>query len=285
MTNGWLMKNVRETLVKMGFRGWKSLSRQAAAEHVRNSSTRKSGGYDHPYRESRTFSGDISQVRVSGPIDLMIIQDGDCPSLTVYGADAEQVAEISTVTERSAMVIKRAGLEVSAGLVDLSMRGGAVVIDNMTVHFGDDRVTTEVRGVHVVGGQTGEGRTKAKPRPLVELVLPEIPAIRASGASNIDLKVLEAHRVPIVLADACNLTARGHVDAFDLRVSGAGTADTSHLVAKRVSLEVSGAAIVGVRATEALDAAVSGAAMVTVYGNPAERRADIAGAGRVHYGK
>jgi hypothetical protein len=113
----------------------------------------------------------------------------------------------------------------------------------------------------------------------VEVWVPSLLAIDASGASDIDIEGLHGESFTLELSGASDSTLRGAVDRFDVEISGAGELDAQHLKAKTVTLDLSGAGEAEVWASESLDVEISGAGDVGYWGNPPKVSQDISGAG------
>jgi len=73
----------------------------------------------------------------------------------------------------------------------------------------------------------------------------------------------------------------GQVDNLDIRISGAGNADTQKLKAKNVKVSISGAGNATVYAKESLDGNVSGVGNLTYYGNPEDADTNVSGLGKI----
>lgn len=118
----------------------------------------------------------------------------------------------------------------------------------------------------------------------VEVWVPSLAKIDASGASKIEVDGLHGERFELELSGASDSTLTGIVDQFRFESSGATELDARGLEAKTVELELSGAGKAEVWASEQLDAEVSGAGKVRYFGDPAEVKKDVSGAGSVEPG-
>jgi hypothetical protein len=118
----------------------------------------------------------------------------------------------------------------------------------------------------------------------VEIWVPSLTKIDASGASKIQVDGLHGELFELELSGASDSTLSGIVDRFVVESSGATELDARGLEAKTVELELSGAGNAEVLASERLDAEVSGAGNVRYFGEPTQVTKDVSGAGSVEPG-
>jgi hypothetical protein len=123
----------------------------------------------------------------------------------------------------------------------------------------------------------------------VDLVLPELSALRLSGAceavlgdgftgSTLALELSGAGRVTgridyrglsLVCTGSGLVRLTGRAESLDLSLTGASEFDGSRLASNRVKATGTGACRLKVRAAERLDASVQGASSLVYYGSPA----------------
>jgi len=118
----------------------------------------------------------------------------------------------------------------------------------------------------------------------VEVWLPELVEIDASGASDIEVFGLHGDEFELEVSGAAEVELNGAVDRFVLESSGASEVDAKHLEAKAVEIDLSGAGDASVFASDSLDVDISGAGDVRYFGEPATVTKDISGAGEVEPG-
>lgn len=152
----------------------------------------------------------------------------------------------------------------------------------------DDNILPEVQ-TRVVGNELdvefeGDHWVRPKTPIVVEIWVPSLASIDASGAVDIDVEGVFGDKFVLDMSGASDTTVRGTVGRFEVDISGAGDLDARQLVAKQVVLELSGAGEAAVSATDALDVDISGAGSVTYFGDPATLNQDISGAGSIHKG-
>lgn len=88
-----------------------------------------------------------------------------------------------------------------------------------------------------------------------------------SGGSHVSLAI-DAKKIDADMSGASKVTLTGRADELKLEMSGASSVNTSELVAKRVTVDASGASSVKVHATENLVVNASGASHVAYAGSP-----------------
>lgn len=149
---------------------------------------------------------------------------------------------------------------------------------------GDDnivpKVTTKVSGGEL-DVEIGAGMVRPKLDMKIEVWVPALTGLEASGAADITVEGLHGERFDLDLSGASETTLRGEVDLFEVDLSGASDLDARDLHAKIVELELSGAGDAEVWASDRLDADVSGAGDVRYFGDPKEVKQDVSGAGSI----
>ncbi|KIG17132.1 hypothetical protein DB30_03729 [Enhygromyxa salina] len=118
----------------------------------------------------------------------------------------------------------------------------------------------------------------------VEVWVPSLTKIDASGASKIEVTGLHGERFELDLSGASQSTLAGVVDHFELDSSGAAKLEARALQATTVELDLSGAGHAEVWASDRLDAEVSGAGKVRYWGDPKQVNRDVSGSGSVEPG-
>lgn len=168
------------------------------------------------------------------------------------------------------------------GALDLVVHVGAA--EQKVVISGDDNIVSKIE-TRVSGGKLHvehEGWLRPELTLKLEVWVPALDAIEASGATDIDVEGIVGERFELDLSGAADVELRGTVDLLDIELSGAGDLDARSLAAKHVIVDMSGAGEAKVWATEKLDVDISGAGEVEYWGNPTEVQQDIAGAGSLH---
>ncbi len=165
------------------------------------------------------------------------------------------------------------------GALDLVVHVGAS--EQKVVIRGDDNIVPEI-STRVSGDKLiVDHRGWMRPELTLELEVwvPSLEGIDASGATNIEVEGLVGERFDLELSGASDASLRGHVDRFDLELSGASDVDARGLEAASVNVDMSGAGSAKVWATRSLDVDVSGAGEVEYWGEPSEVEQNVSGAG------
>lgn len=116
---------------------------------------------------------------------------------------------------------------------------------------------------------------------LIEITVPELRSVDASGANNISVNGIKSNEFAIDLSGAGHVYLEGTADRLRAELSGAGSIDAKDLKANDVRVSVSGAASADVYAKESLDASVSGVGSIDYFGDPPKTRTDVSGVGSI----
>lgn len=168
------------------------------------------------------------------------------------------------------------------GAIDLVVHVGAA--EQKVVISGDDNIVSEI-DTRVSGDKLHvehEGWLRPKQTLKLEIWVPTLDSVEASGATDIDIEGLVGERFELDVSGAADAELRGKVTQLDIEVSGAGDVDARSLEAENVVLDMSGAGEAKVWATGKLDVDISGSGEVEYWGNPSEVQQDITGAGSLH---
>lgn len=122
------------------------------------------------------------------------------------------------------------------------------------------------------------------PRKEIKILIttPSLSYIEASGANDIRIIGIKGDSFEANLSGAGTLDLSGEAKRFDADLSGAGTINAKDLIARNVSISVSGAASAEVFAKETLDASVSGVGSISYYGNPENTKTTVSGVGSIN---
>ena len=112
----------------------------------------------------------------------------------------------------------------------------------------------------------------------VEVTVPKLKEVQASGSSNIEATNVSGPEFAIGVSGAGDVVASGQVDKLNVTVSGSGDATLKGLKAKKANVSVSGAGDAYVHATESINAVASGSGDIEIYGNPADVKKKATGA-------
>ncbi len=109
--------------------------------------------------------------------------------------------------------------------------------------------------------------------------------VQTSGASELHLdNVRIANTLTLESSGASEVHAQGAAREISVDVSGASDINMERMPAERARIRLSGAGDIRIKATDELDARVSGAGTVTYFGKPRNIRQKVSGAGDISQG-
>jgi hypothetical protein len=103
---------------------------------------------------------------------------------------------------------------------------------------------------------------------VVEVSVPELAAIEASGSGDIDADGIDADAFELRSDGSADITLEGTAGRLVVDLDGSGEADLAGLAAREARVLVDGSGDAEVRATEELDVTVDGSGDVRYHGDP-----------------
>jgi hypothetical protein len=149
----------------------------------------------------------------------------------------------------------------------VDVRAGENVIDDVRtdVHDGTLQLTFDHDGF---GGDD----------VVVEIAVPQLAGIAASGSGDIDVDGIEADAFDVRSNGSGDITLAGTAQRLTVELNGSGDADLDGLTARVARVATRGSGDADVRAGERLDVTVNGSGDVRYHGDPAlMRRVDGSG--------
>lgn len=258
------------------------------------------------------FNKGISQLLVSVPFNVVwIVSD---KREVVIATDNPEIFDYIEVKE------KRKQLEITAsgyftttnGAINIG--GNNIVVGNNNVNVGGDVIgninvgannTGNIAGGnisikqnygtvaktitnHVSGDVFIKNQKFGKPSKLISsqatsiiVYAPSFGDIDLGGVGKLVATGVEQDQLNVTVSGAGNIKLDGSVSDFSAKVSGAGDIKAKKLKTKTAKLAVSGAGNIKANVSETLNATVSGAGDIRVYGNPNTVKKHIAGAGSI----
>ena len=143
-----------------------------------------------------------------------------------------------------------------------------------------NRVTTGVRSGTLIVGNTPGSFTTNSPMG-VEVAAPTVNAVTLTGNGNIVVNDIDAQSLTVDLPGNGTLTGNGTATHLDVKVSGSGEVQFTHVVAHDVQAIVSGAGTIFTTATKSLDASVTGSGAIIYAGDPQHVTKNITGSGAI----
>jgi hypothetical protein len=152
----------------------------------------------------------------------------------------------------------------------------------VTVRIDDnliDFIVTEVRrGTLEI---YSEGSYSSRHGCTIEISIPSLEAVSASGSGDIEIGKLEAESFNYRQSGSGDFRADGNVGELEIKVSGSGDADASELTADHVFVTVRGSGDVRVHAERNLEARTSGSGDIMVVGEVEEAEIETSGSGDI----
>ncbi|MFH1688217.1 MAG: head GIN domain-containing protein [bacterium] len=169
------------------------------------------------------------------------------------------------------------------------------------LHFEDniiDLIETEVRGktLEIFAEESFSTRKSS----WVEITLPNLAEVYSAGSGDIRVERLDSEVFELSLSGSGDFYLGGHADELgvkisgsgdgvlvgsaenlELRISGSGDIDSRDLIAKQVSVTISGSGDVQLYAEESFDGRISGSGDITYYGKPEDVRTRVSGSGDI----
>jgi len=145
----------------------------------------------------------------------------------------------------------------------------------------DDNILTNI--VTTVEGQTLKIKTKHSYNTSlgvkVTITVPALNGVAVFGSGNIHVAGLKAGDLEARVTGSGDVVLKGVADRLNASITGSGDLRAGDLAAKNVQVAVTGSGDAAVRATEQLDAKVTGSGNVRYSGNPSQVRHKVTGSG------
>ena len=122
---------------------------------------------------------------------------------------------------------------------------------------------------------------KNNDRLTVKIGVPQLEKLQLSGGNDVRVTGFHGGKTRIASAGATHIVADGTLDKLTVRLSGAGHADLSKLIAGEAQVTVDGVGNVIVNAHEALDATMNGVGSITYIGMPQRVNTRMHGLGSI----
>jgi hypothetical protein len=168
-----------------------------------------------------------------------------------------------------------ARLEITVGSNEtLALEGRAGYIE---------RISTQVRGdtLYIRSKRRDWLWTEGDPRVTIRISVPSLESLRLRGGNDVRLDGFDGGASKIKIEGAAHIVATGQLDELTVRMSGAGHADLSKLIANEAKVTVDGVGSVYVNTKESLDATMNGVGAILYSGNPREVNTAMNGLGTI----
>jgi hypothetical protein len=115
------------------------------------------------------------------------------------------------------------------------------------------------------------------------VTVPDLSSIAISGTGSMKVTGIANESLAISLPGTGAVTVVGTTGALHVIVDGTGQVAAKDLAAKAVTVEVSGTGQATLRASQSLDATISGTGSIEVHGRPARVKKSVTGLGSIHF--
>jgi hypothetical protein len=114
-----------------------------------------------------------------------------------------------------------------------------------------------------------------------QITMPRLESLRLEGGNDVNVVGFAGGETEIKASGALNMNADGHLEKLTVRMSGAGHADLSRLVADAATITVDGVGSVIVNPRESLDATMNGVGAIFYTGSPSQVSTRMNGLGTI----
>jgi putative autotransporter adhesin-like protein len=171
------------------------------------------------------------------------------------------------------------------GIGTLTIRQGNT--ESLTITT-DDNILPLLTSTVSKGVLELSGKERTIPRPTNgvkwDVTVKNLTSVALTGAGIVNVENLNTSSLDTKISGAGTMNVSGKASSQSISVTGAGNYNGRNFTAPTAKVSISGAGNAFVSASEALDATVSGAGVVTYYGTPKVTQ-HISGAGTVRQGR
>ncbi len=112
---------------------------------------------------------------------------------------------------------------------------------------------------------------------IIKITTPQLVSVDCSGANDLVINNVNTNKFTLDLSGAGSVFIEGTAKNFFIDISGAADLEASEFKVENVTIDISGAANAEVYASQSLDAEVSGASSIKLYGDAEKISTDISG--------
>lgn len=247
------------------------------------------------HTEERAVST-FATLDLRGAVDVTI-RRGATARLVVIAATPDDAARVTTRQRAGHLEIESKGTHATNSVVISNVRGATVIAGgssiavggNVVIHHGR-RVTQVFAGpVSVVCAgdihNDAEGNTVcfAGAAPRVELTVPTVPTIHATGAGDVLVEDAHQESLSVVLIGSGDIRLTGKVGVLALGLKGSGDINAEELLAEGATIMLQGSGDIWANVSEKVSIELSGSGDITIAGNPLRRETRIRGSGDVSF--
>lgn len=207
----------------------------------------------------------VAPVALAAPVFAFAISHADPGSASAHRNVSEfHAIELAGTLQVEVAVGKPASVELTgdADLLDkvsTTVKGGVLVIDT--------RFPQHDHGDH---------HMKAF------VTAPDLSSIAISGTGAIKVTGIANDSLAISLPGTGAVTATGSTGTLHVKVDGTGQVSAKDLAARDATVEVGGTGQATLRASQSLEATITGTGSIDVHGRPARIKKSVTGLGSIH---
>lgn len=143
-----------------------------------------------------------------------------------------------------------------------------------------DKVTTTVKdGVLVI--DTPHKISRRNYRMRANVTVPDLSSIALSGTGAMNVNGIANDNLAITVPGTGSVVATGSTGALRVVIEGTGQVTAKDLGAKTAVVDVAGTGQIKLRASDSLEAKISGTGAVEVHGKPARIKKSVTGTGSI----
>ena len=175
-----------------------------------------------------------------------------------------------------------AGVELAgANNVHISVGGKQAVVVHADDNLLDRVVTTVSDGVLVIGSR---GSVHTTSPMSVDVTLPALDTLKLTGTGTVDADGIRADELTVRVPGTGTVTASGAVERLNASLDGTAAVGLDDLVARHVTATVGGTGELHVRATDSLEATLTGKGAIFYAGHPRHVSQSVTGSGTIAAG-
>lgn len=218
----------------------------------------------HSFKHEERTIQPVRKIVVRGALDLYFSRS-ETPHLVAAGETAETLRRIKTTIEGDTLTVEMEGVGIH--IAHRLFAGGNISIGGGII----------INGQRIDTGSHGAGRA------VVGVALPQIPSLRILGSGDAYLMDLLQDDLDIEVQGSGEVAADGQVNQLNVRIAGSGDVDAKELVAQTACLSITGSGDISAHACREVSASIAGSGDIVVRGNPASRKEQVVGSGRVKF--
>lgn len=222
--------------------------------------------------ENRSIAANINKVDVSGPLEVVIVQN-DTPALNVSASEGVLQHVQSKVDGDTLKLDLNGVVRTSKPIrVYLSLKG----LQELNVHGSAEAEARGFQGESMQLSLRGSGDVR------FEGNFKQLKA-KLHGSGDMNLSNLDSDQVELEVTGSGDLNAAGKAKSVNAKLKGSGDLNASNLTTDTAEVELIGSGNVDVFAKSNAKVQLRGSGDVMVEGNPAQRTVSTHGSGDVQF--